>query len=119
MTLPKRRPCRNCNADRVLVRLRLCWSCYHTLAIREMYAPETPREKAGATVYGDREEPQTPRPEWQQGEPRWRCTWCFEFRCDGPLRLCEGCQAEYERMAVGMPSVREGSVSVTNSEYGE
>ena len=49
-------------------------------------------------------QPMPPLPAWQRGEPHYRCTWCANYRCDGPLKLCRECEAELARRRVGMPS---------------
>jgi len=42
--------------------------------------------------------------ERQPGDAYYRCAWCGEFKCEQPLKLCSGCQAEYQEMMAGMPA---------------
>jgi hypothetical protein len=91
--------CRHCQTRRVNRPLGLCCHCYFTPEIHARYS----NDHARAIARGKQEERQTPRTERLPGEPHWRCLWCQRFLCQRPLAICSGCQAEYERRAVGMP----------------
>lgn len=94
--------CRHCRRpDRRVTRPRgLCWICYYRPDVIALY-PSTSKYAAKGEGADDHTPVLEPR---QPGEPPHRCLWCSRWRCQGPLRKCGECEAEYQRLAAGMPA---------------
>jgi len=81
--------CRACGRRKTHQGFGLCWTCYRTVGHT-------------GDAY-DRSEEEDRRQERRPGDPPFRCLWCGEWKCAGPLRQCEDCRQHYRELAMDMP----------------
>lgn len=102
-----RKLCRHCGRKYVNRPRGLCWECYRTPSVLELYPSTSPAVIYRSDGLDHPDNQYRALPVHQPGEQHYRCFWCQHFRCAEPMRLCADCEAEYHLLAVDMPGFRK------------